>query len=282
MAELLRGAPVAAAITENLVARAQALRAKGIVPTLALLRIGERAEDLAYERGLRSRCGKVGIEIREFFLPEDYRREDLVKAIQTVNDDPLIHSCLIFRPFASHEDEQLVCAMLAPEKDADCMTGQSLALLLSGDEGFAPCTAQACLEILDHYKIPLRGKRAVIVGRSLVIGKPVSLLLQSRDATVTMCHSKTADLAGECRRAEILIAAAGKANLIGPDFVRDGQIVVDVGVNTDAEGKLCGDVDFAAAEPIVSAISPVPGGVGSVTTSVLAKHVILAAERAAL
>lgn len=281
MAELLKGAPVAAAITEELAARAQALRESGTVPTLALLRIGQRAEDLAYERGARSRCAKVGIEIREFFLSEDYRREELVEAIRTINGDPTIHGCLMFRPLASREDERMACDLLAPEKDMDCMTDRSLAALVAGREGYPPCTAQACIELLDYYGISLRGKRVTVVGRSMVIGKPVSLLAQSRDATVTVCHRKTVDVAAECRRADIVIAAAGEAGLLGAEHLREGQIVLDVGMNVGADGALCGDVQFGAAEAIVSAITPVPGGIGNVTTSVLAKHVILAAEKAA-
>lgn len=279
MAELLKGAAVAAAITENLLERSRALRSRGVVPTLAILRVGAREEDLAYERGAKSRCAKTEIEVRDFLLPEDYTREQLLTAIETINEDSSIHGCLMFRPLKSKEDEAAACALLGPKKDVDAMTRASLASLLGGGEGFAPCTAQACIELLDFYGIPLRGKRVTVVGRSLVIGKPVSLLLIGRDATVTVCHTKTENLAEECRRADIVIAAAGRKGVICAEHLREGQIVLDVGVNVDEDGKLCGDVDFAAAEPIVAAITPVPGGVGSVTSSVLAKHVIEAAEK---
>lgn len=279
MAELFKGAPVAAAMTENLLTRSRALREKGIVPTLAILRVGAREEDLAYERGAKSRCAKTEIDVREFLLPEDCTREELLEAVRTINEDAGIHGCLMFRPLKNKADEEAACALLDPKKDVDAMTRASLASLLAGGEGFAPCTAQACIELLDHYGIALRGKRVAVVGRSLVIGKPVALLLMGRDATVTVCHTKTENLAEECRRADIVIAAAGRRGVVGAKCLREGQIVLDVGINVDENGKLCGDVDFAAAENTVAAITPVPGGVGSVTSSVLAKHVIEAAEK---
>ncbi len=280
MAELLKGAAVAAAITEDLLSRSRALRERGVVPTLAILRVGEREEDLAYERGAKSRCAKAEIEAREFLLPEDYTREQLLETVRAINEDAGIHGCLMFRPLKNKADENAACALLDPKKDVDAMTRASLAALLGGGEGFAPCTAQACIELLDFYGIPLRGKRVTVVGRSLVIGKPVALLLTGRDATVTVCHTKTESLAEECRRADIVIAAAGRRHVIGAEHLHKGQIVLDVGVNVDEDGKLCGDVDFAAAEQIVAAITPVPGGVGGGTSSVLAKHVIEAAEQA--
>lgn len=280
MAEILKGAPVAAALTEQLISRAEALRASGIVPTLAIVRIGANPGDLSYETGARKRCEKIGIDLRSFLLPEHCGREALPDAIRQINADPAIHGCLMFRPLASWEDEAAACALLAPEKDVDGMTAGSLASVFSGKgPGFPPCTAQACMELLDYYHIPLRGKRAAVIGRSLVIGKPVSMMLQSRDATVTMCHTKTADLPAVCREADLLVAAAGHAGTVDARFARPGQVILDVGINVGPDGKLCGDVDFAAVEPVVSAITPVPAGVGSVTTAVLAKHVIEAAEQ---
>ena len=282
MAELWQGAPAAAALTEALIPRAQALRERGVVPTLAIVRVGERPEDLSYERGAMKRCEKVGIAVRQFLLTETSSQADLMEVIEEVNRDDSIHGCLLFRPLPRHIDEQAACAALAPEKDVDGITPGSLAAVFSGSgAGYPPCTAQACLELLDHYGYELKGKRAVVVGRSLVIGKPVSMLLLGRHATVTICHTRTADLPAECRRAEVLIAAAGKAGVIGADCLSPGQVVIDVGINADENGNLVGDVDFAAAEPVAGAITPVPGGVGAVTTSVLARHVIEAAEKAA-
>jgi methylenetetrahydrofolate dehydrogenase (NADP+)/methenyltetrahydrofolate cyclohydrolase len=282
MAEILKGAPAAAALTEKLILRAAALREKGVVPTLAILRVGEREDDISYETGAMKRCAKVGIEVKRFLLPAGATKEQILDAVREINEDDAIHGCLMFRPLPDKDAEAAACALLAPEKDVDGMTTGSLAAVFAGKgAGFAPCTAQAVIELLDHYGVDPAGKRAVVVGRSLVIGKPVSMLLQKKNATVTMCHTKTADLPGECRRAEILVVAAGKAGVVTKDFVSAGQTVIDVGIHVGEDGKLCGDVKFDEAEAVVSAITPVPGGVGSVTTAVLASHVIEAAERRA-
>ena len=281
MAELWKGAPAAAALTEQLIPRAQALRERGLVPTLAIIRVGERPEDLSYERGAMKRCEKVGIAVRQFLLTAVSSQADLMDVIEEVNRDQSIHGCLLFRPLPRHMDEQAACAALDPAKDVDGITPGSLAAVFAGSgAGYPPCTAQACLELLDHYGYELKGKRAVVVGRSLVIGKPASMLLLGRHATVTICHTRTADLPAECRRADVLIAAAGKAGVVGASCLSPGQVVIDVGINADEDGNLVGDVDFAAAEPVAGAITPVPGGVGAVTTSVLASHVIEAAEKA--
>lgn len=281
MAQLWKGAPVAAALTEQLSQRAQALIAKGVTPTLAIVRVGERPEDLSYERGALKRCEKVGIAVRQYLLTATSSQTDLMEVIKEINRDDSIHGCLLFRPLPKHMDEAAVCAALSPAKDVDGITAGSLAAVFSGNgAGYPPCTAQACLEILDHYGYELKGKRAVVVGRSLVIGKPVSMLLLGRHATVTICHTRTADLPAECRRADVLVAAAGKAGAVSAQCLAPGQVVLDVGINVDEDGNLVGDVDFAAAENTVEAITPVPGGVGAVTTSVLARHVIEAAEKA--
>lgn len=280
MAQIWKGAPAAAALTEKLNGQTQRLREAGIQPTLAVLRIGERSEDLAYERGVISRCEKTGVALRRIQLPARVSREELLDTIRRINEDIGIHGCLMFRPLPDKDSEWEACRLLSPQKDVDGITPGALSAVFTGNgEGYPPCTAQACMELLDHYGVSLRGKRVTVIGRSLVIGKPVSMLLQARDATVTMCHSKTPDMADCCREAEILIAAAGCPGLIDRRFVRPGQIILDVGVNTDAGGKLCGDVKFEDVEPIVAAVTPVPSGVGAVTTAVLAKHVAEAAER---
>ena len=280
MAEVLKGLPVANALTEALVERVAVLNAKNVTPTLAILRVGERGDDISYETGAMKRCAKVGIAVQQFLLPADCTREALLDAIRQINEDPSIHGCLMFRPLPDKAMEEAACQLLKPEKDVDCMTSGSLAAVFTGKgAGYPPCTAQACMELLDHYEIGLQGKRVAVIGRSLVIGKPVSMMLQARNATVTMCHTKTVNMAEICRNAEILVVAAGKAGVVDGSFAAPGQIVVDVGINVDAEGKLCGDVNFADVEPVAEAITPVPGGVGSVTTAVLAKHVIEAAEK---
>ena len=281
MAEHWKGAPVARALTERLIVKANQLKVQGIVPTLAIVRVGERPEDLSYERGALKRCEKVGIRVRQFTLPEESSHGDLLALIEQINADREIHGCLLFRPLPPQIDEAAICAALDPAKDVDGITAGSLASVFTGGgAGYPPCTAQACMEILDYYGRDLTGKRAVVVGRSLVVGKPLSMLLLGKNATVTLCHTRTADLAVECRRAEVLVAAAGRANMIGRDHLAPGQLVLDVGINVDENGNLVGDVDFAAADEIVGAVTPVPGGVGAVTTSVLAAHVLQAAEQA--
>ncbi|HIZ46678.1 MAG TPA: bifunctional 5,10-methylenetetrahydrofolate dehydrogenase/5,10-methenyltetrahydrofolate cyclohydrolase [Candidatus Olsenella pullistercoris] len=280
MSELLKGAPVAAALAERAAERASALVARGVTPTLAIVRVGERADDLSYERGALKRCERVGVSVRRFAFPEGVRQEELLAVIERINADASIHGCLIFRPLPAPLDEAAVCAALAPEKDVDGVTAGSLYGVFAGrPTGFPPCTAEAVLAVLDHYGVPLEGARATVVGRSLVIGRPVAMMLLARNATVTMCHTRTADLAAECRRADVVVAAAGRAGAVGASCLAEDQVVVDVGINWDeGEQRLVGDVD-PSARGVVRALTPVPGGVGSVTTAVLAAHVVEAAER---
>lgn len=278
MAEILKGKAVADSITENLIIRAEALKEKGKIPTLAILRLGENEADLSYERNAVKRCEKIGIEVRHYALPIDADKDAVLSAVNEINESSEIDACLVMRPLPEKETEYLVSRTLDPTKDVDCMTGESLSRVFLGrGNAFTPCTPQACIEICDHYGIELEGKNVVIIGRSPVVGKPLAMMLQSRNATVTMCHTKTKDLAGICRAAEILFVAAGKAELVDESMVNDKQIIVDVGINVQND-KLVGDVNFNACEPRVAAITPVPGGVGAVTTSVLAKHVIISAE----
>ena len=283
MATILKGAPVVAAMNEANAARCAALAAKGITPTLAVVRVGEREDDLSYERGVLARCAKVGVAVKQFLLPADASQQALLDVLAQVNADPAIHGCLLFRPLPSQFDDRTVRAALAPEKDIDGITDGSLAGVFTGTPvGYPPCTAQACLEILKHYSIPLSGRRAVVVGRSLVVGKPAAMMLDKENATVTLCNSRTQNLPALCREADIVVVAMGKRGFNGADCLREGQVVVDVGIHVGDDGKLCGDVRFAEAEPVVEAITPVPGGVGTVTTSVLVGQVVEAAEKAAL
>ena len=281
MAQLMKGAPVAAAMTEQMAARTERLKQAGVTPTLCILRLGERPGDLVYERSAMKRCGKVGIDVREIVLPEGCTRERLLETIEQVNRDGAIHGLLMMRPLPVREDEDAARALLAPEKDVDGITAIAQSKVFTGaGAGYPPCTAQAVIEILDHYGVELAGRRAAVIGRSLVVGRPVAMMLMARDATVTLCHTRTEDLPELCCQADILVSAAGRAGLVTGAFTRPGQVIVDVGINVRA-GKLCGDGDFAAAEPLVGAITPVPGGVGAVTTAVLAAHVVQAAEKAA-
>lgn len=281
MAQLLKGLPVAKALTEELMGRVEALKAGGVTPTLAIVRVGERSDDLAYERAALKRCDAIGIAVKSFLLAADCTQDELMATIDTVNTDVTIHGCLMFRPLPRTLDEAAACEVLDPAKDVDGITEGSLfGVFANRTQGFPPCTAEACIQLLDHYGYELSGANVTVVGRSLVIGKPVSMMLQARNATVTMCHTRTRDLAAACRQAEVLVVAAGHMGTIKADAVSPSQTIIDVGINWDEKaGKLCGDVAFDEVEPLVAAITPVPGGVGSVTTAVLAKHVVVAAER---
>ena len=279
MTKVLEGKAVAAAMAGQLRLRAEALARRGVEPRLAILRVGDNGSDLAYERAAAKRCAALGIGVETVTLPGDADTQAVLAAIDRVNADERIHGCLPLRPRPGAIDDGSVRQRLSARNDVDGIGTASLARLFTGSgEGFSPCTAQACLELLDYYGVSLRGRHAVIIGRSLVVSRPLALLLVERDATVTICHTKTVDLPALCRTADVLVSAAGKAGLVDASYLRPGQVVVDVGVNVSPEGKLCGDVRFEQAETIVDAISPVPGGVGSVTTLVLCKHVIQAAE----
>lgn len=282
MAEILDGKEVAARLTEELKQRADRLRERGVPPKLAIVRIGERVSDVKYELGATKKCEKIGIEIVPFHLPGDVTQEELIETIGAVNRDRTIHGCLIFRPFPEGFDDALIRSKLEPEKDVDGITNDSLSGVFTGtNTGYTPCTAAACMRILDHYGYELEGKRVVVIGASLVVGRPLALMFLAREATVSICHIKTRDVARYCDNADIIVSAAGHAGLVTKEMVKPGQTVLDVGINVNSEGKLCGDVDFEEVAKVVDAITPVPGGVGSVTTSVLAMHTIEAAETAA-
>ena len=280
MAKQLLGKEVNADLNQQIIDRVNALKEKGVVPTLGIIRVGEKDADLSYERGATKRCEKLGVEYKKFVFPENVSQEELMGAIDQVNKDSSIHGVLIFRPLPKTLDEKAVIAALDPEKDIDGITDGSMVGVYTGQKkGFPPCTAQAVMEILRHYQVDLKGKKAVVIGRSLVIGKPVAMMLLKQNATVTICHTKTKDMAAEAREADVLVVAAGHRDVVDDTFVRPGQMVIDVGINVNDEGKLCGDVSYDKVEPIVDSITPVPGGVGSVTTSVLVSHVVEAAER---
>ncbi len=280
MSAVLKGADVVKEMNEAMMAQLAARAAAGQdAPKLAIVRVGKRADDLAYERGAVKRFANIGLRTEVYAYPADIRQEDFLAAFRQINDDPDIHGILVFRPLAPQIDDQLVIEAINPGKDVDGISPVNMAKIFAGDSsGFAPCTAAAVMAILDHAGISLKGKRVAVVGRSLVVGKPLSMLLLARDATVTLCHSKTLDLPALCRESDILVACVGKAKLLGAEYIRPGAVVVDVGINVDEEGGLWGDVDFAAAESIAGAITPVPGGVGTVTTSILARQLMKAAD----
>ncbi|MBQ9036627.1 MAG: bifunctional 5,10-methylene-tetrahydrofolate dehydrogenase/5,10-methylene-tetrahydrofolate cyclohydrolase [Erysipelotrichaceae bacterium] len=281
MAELLKGKEVASVINERSRNDVTMLKEKGITPALAILRVGERSEDLSYERGATKRCNETGVEVVNVVLPQDISKDTFYIKLEELNNDPKIHGILMLRPLPEHLDNELARMSIVPEKDVDgCTDGSLTGVFTNTAKGFAPCTAQAAIEILDHYGIELAGKNVVVLGRSLVVGKPVSMLLLNRNATVTVCHSKTKNIADICKKADILVVCTGKMESVNKDYVNENQIIIDVGISfNEIKNKLCGDVLFEEVEPIVKMITPVPGGVGAVTTSVLVSHVVEAAKR---
>ena len=289
MAKRLLGKEVNEALVAALQARTAALKEKGVTPTLAILRLGENPSDLSYEKGATKRAEEIGVAIKNFILPESATKEEVLATIDVINADDAIHGCLMFRPLPKHlkADQDEICNHLAPKKDVDSMTHMSNAGVFEGqDLGYAPCTPAACMEILDHYGIDCKGKKAVVIGRSLVVGKPAAMMLMAKNATVTICHTRTVDPAAVCREADIIISAAGVLGSLTKDYVSEGQIVIDVSMNWNPEkitskgkGGMSGDCIFDEVEPIVGAITPGPGGVGAVTTTVLMKHVVEAAEK---
>lgn len=275
--ELLKGAPVSAAIREW--AAEEIKQLQGSVPKLAIIRVGEKPDDMSYERSAVKKMEAFGLRVQIFVFPKDISDEEFKEAFQKINKDPAVTGILLLRPLPEQIKEKEIEAMIDPKKDLDGISPVNIAKVFSGDpSGFAPCTAEAVIEILKANNISIEGKRAAVIGRSMVIGKPLSMLLLKENATVTICHTRTKELPEICRQAEILVAAAGKAGMVEESWVSDGAVVIDVGINVDENGKLCGDVDQASMESRNLLLTPVPGGVGAVTTAVLAKHLIQAAR----
>ena len=274
-----RGMPAVKAMAEEFKSRVAALKERGVYPKLAVVRAGEREEDIAYEKGIMKRFGTVEAEVEVIKLPIDIDEESFEETIRRLNEDEKVHGILVFRPLPKQLDDNRLKEIIRPDKDVDSISMANAAKVFAGDKtGYAPCTAQAVMELLEHNKIDLTGKKVAIVGRSLVVGKPLAMLMLGRNATVTVCHTRTKNIAEECKRADILVACAGSAKMIKRDFTNPDQIVVDVGINF-VDGAMCGDVDYDDVAEHVAAITPVPGGVGTVTTSVLLKHTLESAER---
>lgn len=315
-AQLMMGKDTAAAVKSDLDSEIADLKERGILPRLDIIRVGSKPEDLAYENGARKRFEKLGLALDVTELPEDVTEEEFEEALIRLNEDPLVHGILVFRPLPENLDADRIAGLIAPEKDVDCFSPVNIAKVLTGESGFdacscaetgraetgrneihtgaegslgadsrknaggfAPCTAEAAIEIGERNGIDFDGKSVTIVGRSMVVGRPLAMMLLQKNATVTICHTHTKDLAASCQRADVIIAAAGRAGLITADMVSDDACVIDVGINVGADGKLTGDVDFDAVSEKAAMITPVPGGVGGVTTSILARHVVTAAER---
>ena len=274
----LKGAEVSAKIKDQVQEIVEKL--DGHVPTAAIVRVGERPDDLSYEKGVIKKIASFGMEVKTYVFPEDISEEEFLEEFRKINADESVDGILLFMPLPKHMNGKLFESAIDPVKDLDGISPVNRAKVFAGEaDGFAPCTAEAVIEVLKAFEIPMAGKRAVVVGRSMVVGRPLSMLFLKENATVTVCHTKTADLKEECKRAEILVAAAGKAGMLDKEYVADGAVVIDVGINVDENGKLCGDVKWDGLEEAASAATPVPGGVGAVTTAVLCKHLAQAALR---
>lgn len=271
----LGGKEVADKIVEDLKVKVEDLKGKGISPKLAILRVGARDDDLAYERGVLKRFESAGVEVEVTAVDAGISQEELDKTFDGINNDPKVHGILVFRPLPKGLSDEHMRRTIDPGKDSDFMDIRNMENVLAGvPDAAAPCTAEAVMALIRHYQIETKGKKVTVVGRSLVIGKPAALLLTTANATVTVCHTKTVNIKEECKNADIIVACCGVAKMITEKFVKPGQIVIDVGMNVDEEGKLCGDVDYEKVSEIADAVTPVPGGVGSITTAILLKHVV--------
>ena len=280
MAKLLLSKEVNEKLNEEIVSEVARLSGEGIVPTLATIRVGDRGEDITYERSITKKFEKLGLAHKVFEFPENSSDEEIISSIEKINEDKNIHGILVFKPLPDHLDKDRIINTIDSSKDVDGVTNLSMAKIYKGDKDtFTPCTPEAVIRILKHYGVELTGKNVVVIGRSLVIGKPIGLMLITENATVTICHSKTRNLPEICRKADIIVTAAGVMKMVNESFVSPGQILIDVGIHVDDEGKMYGDIDFDSVESIVGAISPVPGGVGGVTTGMLALATIKASSR---
>lgn len=272
----LRGKKVSDGIKEYV---SKELETLTFVPKLAIVRVGENPDDMSYERGATKKLKSFGLDVASYVFPQDISDEDFKKAFKDINEDDEVTGILLLRPLPRTINEKDIENMIDPKKDLDGISPINIAKVFAGDtSGFSPCTAEAVIEVLKAYDIELTGKRVTVVGRSMVVGKPVSMLLLKENATVTMTHTRTVDLKKTCSDAEIVIAAAGRAKMLNSDYCGQDAVMIDVGINVDENGKLCGDVDYATLDGKASAATPVPGGVGTVTTAVLAKHLIQAAK----
>ena len=272
----LRGKKVSDGIKEYV---SKELETLSFVPKLAIVRVGENPDDMSYERGATKKLKSFGLDVASYVFPQDISDEAFKKAFKDINEDDEVTGILLLRPLPHTINEKDIENMIDPKKDLDSISPINIAKVFAGDTtGFSPCTAEAVIEVLKAYDIELTGKRVTVVGRSMVVGKPVSMLLLKENATVTMTHTRTVDLKKTCSDAEIVIAAAGRAKMLNSDYCGQDAVMIDVGINVDENGKLCGDVDYATLDAKASAATPVPGGVGTVTTAVLAKHLIQAAK----
>ena len=279
MAQLIDGKAIAAEITEEMRLRAQALREKGIVPCLAVILAGNDPASEIYVRNKRRACKRAGIESRMIRLDQSVSREEILREIHALNQDPAVHAVLVQLPLPGHLYETEILSAVLPEKDADGFHPLNAGRLLTGEKGVLPCTPAGCMELLRRTGVSLSGAEAVVIGRSNIVGKPMSLLLLRENCTVTLCHSRTKNLAEHVRRADVVICAVGRPGLVTGEMIKPGATVIDVGINRLADGRVVGDADFESVSAVAGAITPVPGGVGPMTIAMLMKNAILAAER---
>lgn len=280
MGTRLEGKPVVQFLRENIKSRVRVLEENGVFPTLLLIRVGEREDDIFYEKSILKNCDLLRIKGMVKQLPSSVSMDELTKVFKDVNHDSAIHGIMIFRPLPDHLDLDIIRNLIDPVKDIDCMSPVNLEKVFEGNStGFAPCTAKAVIEILKYYDIPLKGANVVVAGRSLVVGKPLAMLLLDENATVSICHSRTREMPAVTANADIVVAAIGKAKFMTEEYFKENSIVVDVGINDDDTGKICGDVDFDGVFEKVKAISPATGGVGIITTTILLDHVVKACEK---
>ncbi|MBC2575356.1 bifunctional 5,10-methylenetetrahydrofolate dehydrogenase/5,10-methenyltetrahydrofolate cyclohydrolase [Peptostreptococcus canis] len=271
---LLKGKPVADSLTEELIKKTQELNKRNIFPKLAMVRVGNREDDLSYQKAASNRCSKCGILTEIVELDENCSQDEYINTLKNLNDDISVNGILCFRPLPKSLDEKKIAETISPEKDVDCFSPENIARLVMGEKCFPPCTPEGVMEILNYYDVDVQGKKVVILGRSLLVGKPLSMLLLNKNATVTICHSKTEAIENISKGADILVSCMGKLKMVDKKYIGEGSTVIDVGINFDNDGNMFGDVNFEDIRDIVGKITPVPGGVGSVTTSILAKHVL--------
>ncbi len=279
MATIIDGKAVSAAVKARIAKETEALiKAGGVQPGLAVIIVGDDSASRVYVNNKKKACAEVGFYSEEHALPADTSMEELLALIERLNRDDRIHGILCQLPLPAHLDEERVLKTISPEKDVDAFHPVNVGRIMIGDYHFLPCTPAGIMELLAAANVEIEGKSCVVIGRSNIVGKPMAMLMLHKNATVTICHSRTKNLAEVCRRADILIVAIGKPKFVGPDMVKPGAVVIDVGMDRDENGKLCGDVDFAAVEPVASAITPVPGGVGPMTIAMLMQNTLTAAR----
>lgn len=279
MAKLIDGKVISAAVKAEVATETEELKKQGVTPGLAVIIVGEDPASKVYVANKEKACQQMGFNSFKYALPEETTQEELLALVKRLNDDPAVNGILCQLPLPGHLDEEIIINTIVPEKDVDAFHPQNVGKIMIGNYDFLPCTPAGVMEMLKYENIDVNGKECVVIGRSNIVGKPMAMLLLHKNGTVTICHSRTKDLAEVCRRADILVAAVGRANFVTADMVKEGAVVIDVGINRLENGKLCGDVNFAEVEPKASYITPVPGGVGPMTIATLMKNTLTAAKK---